>query len=156
MTINNQTVKGIIYAVNDSMVALYSENTMASKDFLLRDSLPLKIYSYRDIFQIKVRRRGAIVEGALIEGGSGIAVGLLTDEVIRGIRNAGNYVASPLIGDREDVGYIPVFTTIFGLIGLGIGILDGASSRKYEINGNKIDFIEKKNDLLKDCLKKKI
>jgi hypothetical protein len=49
-----KTVKGILYAVNDSMVALYTENSAAQKDFLLGDSLPLKIYSYRDIRIIKV------------------------------------------------------------------------------------------------------
>lgn len=155
VTENNKQVKGILYAVNDSAVILYTENTIVSKDSLLNDSIPLKIYSYRDIHIIKVRRRGAVIEGALIGGASGIASGLLTDEMIRGIRNAGNIVGSPIIGNREDVGYMPAFTITFGLIGLGIGILDGASSKKYEIKGNKIIFTEKENDLFRYCLKKK-
>ncbi|HYV90294.1 MAG TPA: hypothetical protein VE978_00860 [Chitinophagales bacterium] len=152
VTKNNQTVKGILYAVNDSMVALYTENTAAQKDFLLRDSLPLTIYSYRDIQIIKVRKRSAPEECALIGGGTGLLFGLLIDAIINVTKNIYNEI--PFVGSGEEVPLTPVFTIAFGLLGTGAGAAFGSLPRKFEINGNKINFNERKYALTKYCLKK--
>lgn len=152
VTQNNQTVKGILYAVNDSMVALYTENRAAQKDFLLRDSLPLTIYSYRDIQIIKVRKRSAPEEGALIGGGMGLLFGLLIDAIINVTKNI--YNAIPFVGNGDEDPLTPVFTITFGLLGTGAGAALGSLPRKFEINGNKINFNERKYALTKYCLKK--
>jgi hypothetical protein len=154
-TTNNETVKGILYAVNDSTVALYIENTAILKDNLLRDSLPLKIYSYRDIEKIKVRKRSAAAKGAIIGGGSGLIVGVLLDAAEQSSLQVGANLAAVFNGtDPEQIGFTPVFTITLGLIGTVSGALIGSIKKKIKIQGNKQLFVAGRNKLMKYSLKK--
>src|SRR5262245_13232874 len=71
-TLTNESVKGILYQMTDSSVSLYTNKLNVDISTLQHDSLPLKIFTYRDIEKIKVRRRNSLPEGALIGAGSGI------------------------------------------------------------------------------------
>jgi len=125
-TIKNESMKGILYAVNDSSVALYTENTAVDKNVLQRDSLPLRIYSYREIQKIKVRKRSALAEGALIGAGVGLVLGVPTD-----------LAAQSITLSTEEVSFSTFFTITFGLIGTAVGAIIGSSSKKFKINGDE-------------------
>lgn len=151
-TDKNYKVKGILYSVNDSSVALYTSNTSIKKDSLKSDSLPLKFYTYHDIQKIKVRKKSSIAEGALIGGGSGLLLGLYFDARIQ----ASNiiYGSWGLIDDIPP--FTPVFTVTLSLIGASAGAIIGSISKKFLIGGDEKMFRASEYTLMKYSFKQKL
>ena len=123
----------------------FNDHYLALSDYRAVD---LQLFHYKNIEQIKIRRKGRVGLGMLIGAAVGTGIGFLLGEA---------FVDEP--GEPYYFGYIaeslssPLQKDIYILGGFSVGLITGgiigAQTRKYPVNGQQAYFEAFKTDLKK-------